>query len=271
MKFLKLPVAPREAALAGSGIASPATGGEAGHNPLAGSLALQGPRLHFHEVKFPSTVGANLSELRFTHGWHKLALHGGGKALVYQDLEGRDADGFTTGNYGASAWALDAGLSGERGRFSYGFTMRYARQNIEQWYAQAFLMDAGLAYSLAPWLRVASRLANLGHIFSYDTEREYVPLLLQSGISLDLPLPGPVRWSAHTDVRRRSDENSAILVGLEGNWRNLLYLRLGMPAQEMANVSAGLGVKAGVLQLDYAFSAGPNLGGRHHFGVGLAF
>jgi len=271
LKSLTVPTSPRTAALAGSGLASPASGGEMFGNPVAPSEE-QTPTMGFGQVLLADNLGATLSSLHFVQPAGGVNLSAGLKYLKYDDIQGRDDYGMATSTYGAGNYALQFGVSGKPGPFSWGVAGKFASQDIAGYTSRALLCDAGMIFRLNKHLSFGTAMTNLGWVEPYDGVAEPAPLAVQAGISASVPLLGKFKASLHSDYYRRTDADSQLLTGAELDYQEFFILRLGYPFRKGDDgPSAGLGVQSGNLGVDYAYATQPALKGNHHFSVRIAF
>lgn len=271
LKVLSVPVSARSAALAGSGLASPQSGAEMFGNPLA-PAAVNEAALGFGQVYFAERVGGTLSLLNFVQPWNSLRFAGGLEYLRNEDIAGRDEDGLETGEYGAGTYAVQLGVAAVPGAFSYGVTGRFASQSIDGFHSRAVLCDAGAGFRLNRYFRIATAMTNLGWVEPFDGRAETAPLAVQAGMTGSYEFAGSYALSWHGDLYRRADTDTQFLTGAELAYFDILFLRLGFPFRAGEDgPSGGLGIKAGLLGVDYAYSSRPALKGNHHFGIRLNF
>ncbi|MDR1760421.1 MAG: PorV/PorQ family protein [Fibrobacter sp.] len=272
MKFLSMPVSPRTAALAGAGIASPENASEASRNPVA-TAASSEAHLGVNQILFSDITAANFTSVYFGNSFRYLNMSASLEFLNYDDLEGRDENGFLTGDFGAGAWALQLGVGSTPSAFRWGLSARFASETIENASAFAFLADAGGAFQLNRYVSFGAAIRNFGWVSEYESEKEYAPLSLQAGVTGIYPVTSAFSLALHADAYRRTDYQAEWLLGSEIAYKKILVLRGGYAfrGDTDGGVSGGLGIRAGALQLDYAYSARPAVGGNHHIGLGLYF
>jgi hypothetical protein len=216
----------------------------------------------------------------------------------YGDIEGRDAQGFETSDFGASQVAvtlgLARGLSGSirGGRVRYGANVHVVHGSIENAGATALAADLGALYHLpAQQLTVSASINNLGGApDDYYGNSTALPADLRLGVSkrlahlplrlsvtgFDLQAPGeggPDGASSFEQVMRH------LALGAELEPVDALALRVGYGYrrhQELAQsdrrvdpagLSAGFGLSIQRISVDYAFSSWSVLGGLHQFGL----
>ncbi len=272
MKFLSMTVSPRTAALAGAGIASPENASEVSRNPVA-TAASDEAHLGINQIVFSDVTAANFTSVYFGNSFRYLNVSAGLEFLSYDDLEGRDDNGFLTEDYGAGAWALQLGIGSRPSAFRWGLSARFASQTIENESAYAFLADAGGAFRLNRYFSFGAAVRNFGWVSEYESEKEHAPLSLQAGVTGTYPLTSAFSLAFHADAYRRTDYQAEWLLGSEIAYRKILVLRGGYAfrGDTDGGISGGLGIRAGALQLDYAYSARPAVGGNHHIGLGVYF
>ena len=163
MKFLSMQVSARSAALSGAGTADAKSASEISRNPLAMG-AVQESEAGVNHVIFPENTADDFSTayfaLPFTLFDFPLTFSAGAEYLGYDEIEGRDEEGFKTSEYSAYAWAVQAGL-GNRGKaFRWAATARFASQTIDDETAIAILGDIGGAYKLGEYFALGATLTN---------------------------------------------------------------------------------------------------------------
>lgn len=284
MKFLSMQVSARSAALSGAGTADAKSASEISRNPLAMS-AVQEAEAGVNHVIFPENTADDFSTayfaLPFTLFDFPLTFSAGAEYLGYDEIEGRDEEGFKTSEYSAYAWAVQAGL-GNRGKaFRWAATARFASQTIDDETAIAILGDIGGAYKLGEYFALGATLTNFGYMSDYDGETEHEPMALQAGITGIVPVARLLgfqsQWDLHlsADAYRRADmEDPEWRFGGELNYMETLALRIGYAARPDTEdgFSAGLGVTFGMITFDYAYSPKKAFdGGYHYLTLGMRF
>ena len=187
-----------------------------------------------------------------------------------------DPGGFATGADMAPA-QLSASLAYGRkiGGFGVGAAAKYVRSRLADT-ASTLTFDAGLLSPalLDKKLRLAFVVQNAGGGLKYGTRTEPLPLNLKLGsayslsdkllLAVDANFPGDNRFYAGAGAEYLSRHPSVSFACRLGyNSRTLGDI------DGLSGVSAGLGIMAGGLALDYAFVPFGSLGGAHR--VSLAF
>lgn len=126
---------------------------------------------------------------------------------------------------------------------------------------QALGLDIGALVRLAPGVSYGVALHNVNRP-SLGSIEEPLPQSVTMGVSVQ-PLPAALlAISAEKDSRFPF----GLSVGAEYCFEELLTLRLGA-VHEPSTVAAGIGVRTSLLNLDYAYTVHPDLGGTHCFSV----
>lgn len=272
MKFLYLKPAPRSAALSGAGIASPAGPSEVASNPLAPLVATEA-EIGWNQIVFSDKVDADFLSLYYALPYENFVFSAGLEFIGYGDLEGRDEEGFKTGEYGASAYALQIGTGFRHSAFRWGVTARFASQTIDDETAYGFLADGGVSVALDRHLTFATIVTNAGYVTEYEGEHRVPPTAVQSGITGTFAITEIFDLALSTDLYRRADSDMMAMAGAELMYRKILMLRAGYAYRPDTEdgVSGGLGIRFGNINVEYAYAANPVLGGDHHINVALRF
>jgi len=282
MKMLSLPSEPRQAALAGAGIASPKNAGETMRNPLA-STAVNSTSLSFSKTEFSDYISASRQAMlahTMLGSWH---LTIGIESLNYDKIQGYTDDGLTSDGmfFTAGTIAAQFGAAKTFNSMSAGIAARYANQNIDDYTEHGFLLDGGVKYDFSKYLAFGAIFNNLGFINSKrkdsDGERtreEIPPLSVQAGLTAACSLPLNFNIALSADLYRRNDSSEEFRTGLEITFRELLALRFGYPfsGEENDALSAGFAIKLmNIADVEYAYQNRAVLGANHVFGISLYF
>jgi hypothetical protein len=272
MKMLSMPTEPRQAALAGAGIASPRNAGEAMRNPLAGTTA-NSPVLSFSRLEFSNLTGASRVSMLAGSAFGNWHLTAGLESLNYDKIQGYTEDGLTKDGlyYTSGTMAAQIGIARTFNSMSAGLATRYATQNIDDYYESGILFDGGVKYNLLKNFAFGAVFNNLGWIFSET--KEIAPLSVQAGITASCALPLGFNGAFSADLYRRNDSAEELRTGLEIMFKELFSLRLGYPisGEENDALSAGLAIKLSFIGVEYAYQNRAALGANHIFGVSLYF
>jgi hypothetical protein len=184
--------------------------------------------------------------------------------LDYDDLQGYDEDGFSSGDFAAYAYTLEAGVSGVLGSLEWGLQGGYARYDIETESSHAGFGNAGVSLNLPHNLRVAWVLSNLGYGTPFVNRPVILPLTLQTGIAHHLKIGNRFAWNSFMDFRRRNDESGVYIPGAEVVYAKILSLRSGYALGEKRPVvTGGFGVNLSPLRIAYAYRGHEALAGAH--------
>lgn len=283
MKFLSMHASPRSAALSGAGVADPARVSEVTRNPLA-VTAMTIAEFGLSQVIFGDAGADDFVSVYYGLPLgESFALSLGLEFLGYDDIEGRDENGLLTSDYGAYAWAAQAGF-GNRGKvFGWSATARFAYQTIDDESTVAILGDAGAMYRVASWLAFGATITNFGYASDseYDDASEAAPMALQAGVTGIIPLGRLLNleslWDVHVsaDLYRRADmEDFEWRFGGEIAYQEFLVLRVGyaLRPETEDGFSAGIGFTFANIVFDYGYSPRPTIGdGNHYLSVGVRF
>lgn len=172
------------------------------HNPLLGTIGLSAVYFDFGEIE--KTINPTAAQIG-----------------SYIQL----------GTYTAGAYAV--GLSYARSltdKFSFGASLKYARETIDTYYADNLIADLGFLYLTGfHSLRIGAALQNFGLEAKYEAEKFKMPQQLRLGISAELlgKLTSPNRLTAILEASHPNDANERIHLGLEGVLSRMLVLRSG--------------------------------------------
>ena len=166
------------------------------------------------------------------------------------------------GTYSAQAYAI--GLTFARTlteKFTMGVTVKYVRENIDQYYADNFVFDIGFIYQTGFYsLRLAAFLQSFGLETAYANEKFRMPQILKMGLSYDV-------WGGWDDDRRLtviaetvhpSDADERIHLGMEGVLMRSVVLRAGYKfGYDDEDLTLGLGLQfkynMNNFRLDFAY------------------
>ena len=272
MKFLSLPVSPRSAGLAGSGIASPEGFSEITRNPLA-TTASDKSVAGVSEILFSDNIGAKLTSVYFGLPLGLFNTSAALEYLGYDDIEGRDEDGAVTSDYGAMAWDAQLGIGSKPSVFNWAVNFRFASQTIEDYSASALLADAGTSFKPGRYIAFGAVITNLGWVSKYASGKESAPLGLQAGVTGNIPLYERFDLALNADVYRRADYDPEWRFGSELRYKKVIALRAGYAfrGDTDGGVSGGIGLNFDTFEFGYAYDAHPAVGGYHHFNLGIRF
>jgi hypothetical protein len=192
-------------------------------------------------------------------------------------------------------------------RFSFGFNVKYIRQDIWHMNAQSFALDVGTLYiTRFNDMRIAMSMSNFGTkmkmegkdarvfhdidpgltghneaIDAYlETESWDLPLNFRVGLAMDVLSGDPIRWTVAIDALHPNDNTEAVNFGSELMYDDFIALRGGYTAVGREDSEEGLTFGGGVryplslgtaVKIDYAYSDWGRLEYVHRFSMGLEF
>lgn len=276
-KYLKLSPSPRTSGLAGAGLAKSTSATDAMSHPI-GALSAQKSWVAGSQLRLSEKIGATYNSLQIVEPFRsfgQLKIFVGGDFLVVDPLQGRDEDGFVTGDFGANAWNARLGAAQQWGAWKLGAQATYTHASIAETSAQGFLGDLQIGVNALSWLSVSAQASHLGWS---DTE-DPTPLIFQLGWAAETPQLGQFAPTILLDFRREIGAKFETIVGLETIYAKILVLRLGMNLGEKLDEgkrlpSAGLALLLGHLEASYAYIGAPmdsQLKGNHQFGLAVGF
>ena len=119
MKYLTIESSPREAGLAGSGLADPTSAIEAAGNPMAGAWTDQ-PVISGSQAILAARLGAYWNTFQVVQPLQSVRLLIGANFLDVSDIQGYDEDANPTASYGVFAYSARLGLASDSGAFTWG-------------------------------------------------------------------------------------------------------------------------------------------------------
>ncbi len=291
MNFLKIDASPRAAAMAGAQVAVTGDGFATHWNPAA--------------LTDVSTITFALSNTFWVAGINHAYLSsvfptkrggvwaGSATALTSGKMERRTEFQPTgTGEYFYAGYAAVGATYAKQltDMFSYGITIKYVNETLDNFVAHAGGVDLGFLYRTDfRDLKFAVALTNFGLNSTLSGEREKSPIN-DKPISLSsAPMPTifslgvsmmPIKNEKHElttalQLNHPNDNNENIRIGLEYGWRKLLYFRAGykIGVADQPFPTAGVALRARVgknpLTFDWAFDPMKYLGIVHRIGISL--
>jgi hypothetical protein len=218
----------------------------------------------------------------------------------YGDLDGRDAQGFETDDFGASQVALTLGMARPlTERVRYGANVHLVYSSIASASATALAVDLGALYHWPEQqFTVSASVNTLGGVLdgyyaatpdsaAYGTRLPadlrlgvskrlaHLPLRLSvTGFGLQAPGEGAPEGASSLDQVMRHLALGAELkpvdaLALRVGYGHRRQLELARPGRRVdpAGLSAGFGLSIRRISVDYAFSSWSVLGGLHQFGL----
>jgi len=213
----------------------------------------------------------NMHFQQINQGYVSLAspLLGGviGLGINYVDMgqiEGRDEYGNPTGSFGASDIHLFGGYANKLKNISWGLTVGWLQDKIEQDTKSSFLGSIGLLYSLSKYLTLGVAAQNIGSELGSDP----LPFIFKVEAASKLET-----LTLAVDIAKPQDNEIYYCLGAEWWLGNVLALRVGYKTNQDIGqgLTTGLGYKFGRIWLDYAYMPYGDLGDIHRISLGMKF
>lgn len=208
-------------------------------------------------------------------------------------FEARDRPGPSAGDFSIGYLSIAGAFAHSFGPVSIGTTAQYLREEVFQFRANGYAINAGVAVEfLDRRIRTAASVNNLGKMESLDLQSTILPATFNLGAALsliDFTTPGandlPVLLSVYLDWSKPLEENPTsdfidrnpdegfFSVALNADVSDLFYLQAGYrfgPTERP--LSFGLGMEIEPIRINYAlvpFSTG--FGTVHSFGLQYFF
>jgi hypothetical protein len=292
LTFLKIDPSPRSAAMASANVAMPGDVYSTNTNP-AGLADVD--KLSFGATNTFWPAGINLAYFSGVMPTKRVGTFGLSiTSLMAGRMERRtefQPDG--TGQY-FSASNTAVGLSYSKrltDYFSYGVTLKYVNEQLAEYVAQTGVVDLGFLYR-TDWKGLSFAVAMQSFGTNSKLKGDYQPTGLNSKPVSISAYPAPtvfklgvsmIPWKTDdmslttiVQLNHPSDNAENIRIGVEYEYKSLLYLRAGykINVDDQKYPTAGIGVRARIgkhpLQIDYAMDPTRNLGWIHRFGLSFA-
>ena len=149
-----------------------------------------------------------------------------------------------------------------------GINVKYIEQKLVDTKGTAVAADVGLIWEM-PWDNIMAGMAvqNVGSRIRFMKDKEALPLAVRVGVGTKQNVFGDPLTVA-CDIEIPNDNDIAVRFGGEYWVRDLIALRAGYETgkDEGLGLSAGIGLKVNIFQLDYAFVDYGSLGYTHRVG-----
>jgi hypothetical protein len=187
------------------------------------------------------------------------------------DIEIRQQPGPSQGTFGlhdlaisaTASWRIDTSLS-------IGVTGKYLYEKIYVDQSSGAALDFGAKYVLDRNFAFAAAVSNIGSTNALSKESTKLPSTLRFGASYSNAVSDEIGFTLASDVLKVSqDYGTRVHLGAEAVYESFLALRAGYQiGYDAKGYSAGLGIRYGLLQFDYAFVPFLNdLGNTHTFAL----
>jgi hypothetical protein len=268
---LKLPFAPRPAALGESTVADESHLASVALNPA--NIVSDDAAILFSHTEWIQDVRTEFLAARAPLSFATLGL-----TVISTSIKGieiRERPGPSVGTFTAQAsvFGLTAGSQTVEG-ISAGISLKYVYEKIYVDEATGFSADLGvLARTPMEGLTAGLSVTNLGKMGTLRNERTELPARIQGGATYAMNFRDfAVRVSPAVVFGLNTSAVHGQL-GIEGSYQKFLSLRLGyQTGYEIRGLSAGVGIVHEFVALDYAlvpFSEG--LGNAHMIAIGVRF
>ncbi|MBT3495830.1 MAG: hypothetical protein HN913_04545 [Candidatus Marinimicrobia bacterium] len=261
-QFLSLPMTARDLAL--------------GANPMLNQNGLWNPALlqsnaTGSEINFSYGKGMGdleLSALGFTSPKGVLTRGLKFRYAGLSDLELREDKPQTNplAYFSANGMAMDMTLAFAFGQQHFGITMRWIEMSLYMEKSHGLAMDFGYWRQILQKGKLGFSILNLGKMSPFISENPSLPLRVLGGISW------ASNFSSFSNAFYTSLEYAhlpkvgIVNIGDEIAWKNLLFQVSGKWAEENQALSAGFGLKQGLLGFQYGVQlSSQNLGLSHLF------
>jgi hypothetical protein len=273
LSFLKLGVGSRALAMgeAYTAIASDPTAIQ--FNPAALSLSKSSQVLLMHRQWIQDVKTEYIAAKTFVDNFSfGIAVNSTG----VDNIELRNTPGPPLETFSSRYASLGGGISYEYNRsLSLGLTFNYLYEKLYVEEAEGFGVNFGALY-LSPWnVRFGVAVNNIGSMNELKNEASKLPTQIRFGAGYEIPLEKiNASLIAATDIVASTVEHqSHINLGAEFLYAKTFAARLGFQtAYEAKNISAGVGLRYGMMRVDYAFVPFKyTLGSTHTFTIGVEF
>lgn len=271
--WLTIPVGPREAGMAGCGVAG-AIGPQAlVYNPAATATLAPFSAQVGYTKWFLDTHHQSLFVAR---NFQNFAIAGGIATFTNGKFEYRD-DRPTEEPLGTfvpldiTGYLNISRTLGPRGEI--GITGRYFYSKIIDYQASGIGADLGVRFRPLENLTLGAAVVDFGRTLYYEYELFWLPTRGRLGLNYRLPVgTNEINFTAEGSYFFYSKELAGQL-GTEFVLGDIVYLRAGYDISNVANhLNFGLGVHHHLFRLDYAFSPlAFNLGTAHRFAISFGY
>lgn len=229
------------------------------HNPAGLSLlAYPEVRASYRrdvlDINFGSLTGGLILGPGQVAGLGIYGLHGG--SLTVEDTQQTLIAEEDLLASAAFAWDLQNVIAGWKYPLAAGVAVKYLYTTLAETYkSMTVAADFGV-YAVLPWENFSVGLIakNLGLPLQYQDTKEDLPLTFGGGASWQGTLAPSIRLRISADAVQTQGTGMLPQIGTELSYRQMVYLRGGYHfMHDTDSFSAGLGVTAYNLSLDYAF------------------
>jgi hypothetical protein len=173
-----------------------------------------------------------------------------------RDIEIRLQPGPAQGTFGMHDFSFSGTLSARLDpEWSLGTTIKFLYEKIYTDDATGIAFDLGTRYQVSPEIMFGAAVSNMGSVNSLKTEPITLPLLVRAGGAVALQVADEFNAIVAADiVSAIRDKKSRLHLGTEFTYNDYASLRGGYQfGYDAKSLSAGFGVRYGIIQFDYAF------------------
>ena len=275
--FLKINLAPRELAMGSVGIGladgpgamftNPAGLGSIGYQNLSFfyNIWLEGMSAQYLSYIIPTGIGNFGANVNY---------------FAYGKIQGYDTSGTETSNIEASdlCFLLSYGRSEVLKGVSGGINFKVLQEKLEKEKAMAFggdlgiKIDLGKSYNILRGVSLGCSVKNIGTGLKFDKEKAPLPLSYGVGVGVKRELLGE-ELNLGVDMNIPNDNSMYVGAGLEYWIKDIIAVRAGYNSKkDISNgLSLGIGIKADIFSMNYAFVDYGDLGYTHRMGMDIKF
>jgi len=275
--FLKINLAPRELAMGSVGIGLADGPGAMFTNPAGlGSIGYQSLSF-FYNIWLEEMSAQYLSYIIPT-GIGNFGANV--NYFAYGKIQGYDASGTETSNIEASdlCFLLSYGRSEVLKGVSGGINFKVLHEKLEKEKAMAFggdvgiKVDLGKRYNVLRGISLGCSVKNIGTGLKFDKEKAPLPLSYGVGVGVKRELLGE-ELNLGVDMNIPNDNSMYVGAGLEYWIKDIIAVRAGYNSKKDSSngLSLGIGIKADVFSMNYAFVDYGELGYTHRMGMDIKF
>lgn len=269
-----LPGSTRSAGMGGAGVALIGDAGSLFSNPAAIAairhLVIEGSFEPYVSGTTFSTGAVAVRAGRLAWGFGAQVFDYGSEPVVVPDSSTGGRRGIPTGaTFTASDVLATSGVVYRRGLLAAGVAVKYARQQIAGWSADAWGGDVGVALAVFDIFALGVSVQNLGGDFGPSAQDARLPRQTRAGFTMNYVDPqGTYRllttiegqWPVDGPARLASGIETGVVTGGVGLVGRIGYVTRS-PTSAASRWSFGGGVELRRLHLDYAYQSLALLGG----------
>jgi hypothetical protein len=188
-------------------------------------------------------------------------------------IQGKDQYGQATEDFNVSSSIIQFGLGYKIQRALYlGLTAKYFQDKLANYTATGFAFDIGVfMHTAIKNLTIGLSLQNFGDKIRYDKLNQEIPLTFRGGLAYHIM---DKRLTISADIVKSSDTDINLYTGIEYNFQQSFFIRLGNQYSNSRSLSPsyGLGfVLKQYLETNYMFGNLEDLGMTHKIGFAFKF